>query len=171
MRMVFALLLLCLVPRFAVLPLAAQGQKPPQIGAQIWIEPGQTLEQIDDWFARLESSDMPVARLFVMWAYLEPGPVKWDFSLYDAAFRSAEKHHVAIVATVTPNGPPTHRAGDGNQGVGVLATNDAHTAAAEYIARIVARYRSNPALDTWLLVNEPGQAPAANPHAVQGFRV
>jgi hypothetical protein len=27
----------------------------PQFGAQIWIEPGQTPEQIDGWFATLEA--------------------------------------------------------------------------------------------------------------------
>lgn len=68
---------------------------------------------------------MPVARLFLMWAYMEPDPGKWDFSLYDAAFRSAEKHHVRIVATLTPNDPPTHMGGDGNQGVGILPTTGA----------------------------------------------
>ena len=39
----------------AVLGVAeAPGQGKPQIGAQIWIEPGQTPEEIDGWFAQLE---------------------------------------------------------------------------------------------------------------------
>ena len=38
----------------------------PEFGAQVWIEPGQTPEEIDGWFATLERSRMPVARLFMM---------------------------------------------------------------------------------------------------------
>jgi len=105
----------------------------PQFGAQIWIEPGQTAEEIDGWFARLEAGHMPVARLFMMWSYLEPKPNGWDWSLYDAAFRSAERHHVAIVATLTPSGPPAWLAGNDSQGIGVNATEEQRSRAADYI--------------------------------------
>src|SRR6201996_9668543 len=142
----------------------------PQLGAEIWIEPGQTPFQIDTWFRDLADSHMPVARLFLMWPYLEPASDQWDFTLYDAAFRSAEKYHIRIVATLTPNGLPPFLGGDGSQGVGVLPTVNDRQLAAAYIAKVVEHYRSSPALDTWLLVNEPGQAPVANPAAVSAFR-
>lgn len=148
---------------------AAWGEK-PQIGAQIWIEPGQTPAQIDGWFHDLARMDMPVARLFLMWSYLEPSPGKWDFTLYDEAFRAAEKYHVAVVATLTPSGPPPFRGGNGTQGVGVLPTVESREEAAVYIAKVVEHYRSSPALDTWLLVNEPGQPATDNPAAVTEFR-
>jgi len=70
----------------------------PLIGAQIWIEPGQTPAQIDGWFRELRDAHMPVARLFLMWPDLEPKKDVWDFTLYDEAFRAAEKYHVRIVA-------------------------------------------------------------------------
>ena len=141
----------------------------PQFGAQVWIEPGQTPAEIDGWFATLESSHMPVARLFMMWSYLEPKPGVWDWSLYDAAFRAAERHHVAIVATLTPSGPPAWMGGDDSQGVGVNATEALRTAAADYIGQVVERYKNSPALDTWLLLNEPGQAPVPSELAKGGF--
>jgi len=78
----------------------------PLLGAQVWIEPGQTPEQIDGWFRELANSHMPVARLFLMWTYLEPHLDQWDFSEYDEAFKAAEKYHVRIVATLTPSGRP-----------------------------------------------------------------
>jgi beta-galactosidase len=149
----------------------AVAQSGPQLGAQIWIEPGQTPAEIDAWFAQLESSHMPVARLFMMWTYLEIAPDQWDFSLYDAAFRAAEKHHVHIVATLTPNGPPLFRGGDGSQGRDILKTSKDVTAASAYLQKVVERYRSSPALDTWLLVNEPGQKPTVTPNAVAAFRL
>jgi beta-galactosidase len=141
----------------------------PQFGAQVWIEPGQSPAEIDSWFATLETSRMPVARLFMMWSYLEPKRDTWDWSLYDAAFRAAEKHHIAIVATLTPSGPPSWLGGDDSQGVGVNTTGAQQAEAAAYIGRVVERYRGSPALDTWLLLNEPGQAPVASELATASY--
>jgi beta-galactosidase len=140
------------------------------MGAQVWIEPGQTPAQIDTWFQELAEAHMPVARIFVMWSYLEVSPGQWDFSLYDETFRAAEKYHVRIVATLTPGGPPPFLGGNGNQGVGYPATVEARAAAARYIEKVVDRYKTSPSLDTWLLVNEPGMAPAAYPLALAEFR-
>jgi beta-galactosidase len=159
-----------LLATLALSAAAASPQTRPEMGAQIWIEPGQTPAEIDGWFAQLESAHMPVARLFMMWTYLETAPGQWDFTLYDAAFRSAEKHHVRIVATLTPNGPPVFRGGNGSQGRDIVTTPEAAAVGSMYIAKVVDRYRSSPALDTWLLVNEPGQRPAASPLAVAAFR-
>jgi beta-galactosidase len=142
----------------------------PQLGAEIWIEPGQTPFQIDTWFRDLADSHMPVARLFLMWPYLESTPNEWNFTLYDAAFRAAEKYHIHIVATLTPSGLPPFLGGNGSQGGGVLPTIKDQQLAAAYIAKVVEHYRSSSALDTWLLVNEPGQGPVANPAAITAFR-
>jgi len=133
----------------------------PLIGAEVWIEPGQTSAQIDGWFRALAEEHMPVARIFVMWSYVEVAPGEWDFSLYDQVFRAAEKYRVRVVATLTPGGPPPFLGGDGNQGSGYPATEEARNAAAEYIEKVVDRYKDSQALDTWMLVNEPGMAPAA----------
>jgi beta-galactosidase len=162
-----------LVVLFGVLCLAGGSSlaaNRPLLGAQIWIEPGQTDAEIDVWFRQLAQSHMPVARIFVMWSYLEPRPGEWDFSLYDAAFHSAEKYHVAIVATLTPSGPPPFAGGDGNQGVGMVVSQQRKMAASEYIHKVVERYRHSPALDSWLLVNEPGQSPSPDPLAIAAYK-
>jgi beta-galactosidase len=140
------------------------------MGAQVWIEPGQTSAQIDTWFRELAEAHMPVARIFVMWSYLEVAPQQWDYSLYDETFHAAEKYHVRIVATLTPGGPPAFLGGNGNQGTGYPATEEARAAAANYIEKVVDRYKSSPSLDTWLLVNEPGMAPADYSLALAEFR-
>jgi beta-galactosidase len=142
----------------------------PLIGAQIWIEPGQTAAQIDGWFRQLSEAHMPVARLFLMWTQLEPKKGVWDFAQYDAAFNAAEKYHVRIVATLTPSGPAPFLGGDGTQGNSVIGSEIDRDLAADYIARVVTRYRDSPALDTWILMNEPGQAASPQPLAVTGFR-
>ena len=62
----------------------------PLLGAQVWIEPGQTPAEIDGWFRQLEEEQMPVARIFVMWSYIETSPGYWDYALYDEVFRAAD---------------------------------------------------------------------------------
>ena len=141
----------------------------PQLGAQIWIERGQNKADIDGWFHTLAVAHMPVARIFLMWSDLERAPDQWDFTEYDEAFRAAEKEHVRIIATLTPNGAPPFRMGQGTQGIGVVGSSENSAAAAAYIRKVVLHYRDSPSLDTWLLLNEPGQKPELQPLAVQGF--
>jgi beta-galactosidase len=149
--------------------LAACAQSVPQLGSQVWIEPGQTEADVDHWFALLEQAHMPVARIFIMWPYVEAQSGTWDFSLYDRVFQAADRHHVRIVATLTPSGFPLFLDGDGTQGLGLPKTEEQELAAENYIRRVVQRYRSNPALDSWILLNEPGQAPSPTPRAQKEF--
>ncbi|NOZ57327.1 MAG: hypothetical protein GXO73_11135, partial [Calditrichaeota bacterium] len=167
------LLLVLLGLRFFAAPLStfAGSEHVPLIGAQIWIEPGQTPEQIDHWFATLAESHMPVARIFLSWNYLEPEPNRWDFSLYDAAFRAAEKHGVRIVATLTPDFGPTHRGfWYRTQGASIVATPARLKEAAVYIQHVVDHFKTSPALDAWMPMNEPGQPPSPDSLAVNRFR-
>lgn len=150
-----------------------QAQQPPRIGAQIWIEPGQKPEQIDQWFRLLAEHKMPVCRLFIMWNYVQPAPDRWNWSLYDQAFASAQKHGVKIVATLTANHGPAfadpyyfYKAQDGR----IPQTEEQLLLSETYITQLVKRYAAHPALDTWMLQNEPGQLPTADPLAMGRFR-
>ncbi|HEV2862168.1 MAG TPA: beta-galactosidase [Pyrinomonadaceae bacterium] len=156
-----------------LLPAAAGAAEPerPRLGAQVWVEPGQTEQDLDRWFKTLADSHMPVARLFLMWNYLEAEPGRWDFRLYDAAFRAAERHGVRVVATLTPNHGPAHRGYTySTQGGAITTTEERLREADDYVARVVNRYRTSPALDSWMLMNEPGQRAAADPLALARYR-
>jgi beta-galactosidase len=146
--------------------------KIPQIGAQVWIEPGQTREEIYRWFRILADHRMPCARLFLMWNYIEIKPGDWDFSLYDFAFDAAKKYGIRIQATLTPNHGPAHRGKEFwylSQGEVILADRRQLKPAESYIEKTVGKYRSHPALEYWWLQNEPGQAPANDPLAIERF--
>ncbi|HYN90403.1 MAG TPA: beta-galactosidase [Thermoleophilaceae bacterium] len=150
---------------------AAPAAPRPLIGAQVWIEPGQTPDEIDGWFRTLAESGMPVARLFLMWNYLEPAPGRWEFALYDAAFASAARHGVRVVATLTAHHGPPHRGYVyRSQGSRIVDTEERLVEAEEYVQQVVSRYAKSPALDTWMLMNEPGQPPSPDPLAVARFR-
>jgi beta-galactosidase len=114
----------------------------PLIGAEIMDDPAATPEMIDGWFKLLADAGMPLARVFL--------PREEDaLQRMDWFFRAAEKYGVGITATLGgwPS-PKTER----------------------WIRAVVARYQDSPALDSWILVNEPGQPPEANVLAVEKFR-
>jgi beta-galactosidase len=146
--------------------------KIPQIGSQVWIEPGQTHEDIERWFKILSDHKMTCARLFLMWNYIEMKPGRWDFSLYDIAFDAAKKNNIKIQATLTPNHGPAYYGKEFwhlSQGEIILTDRKQLGFAEDYIKKIVGRYKSHPALEYWWLQNEPGQAPSNNALAMERF--
>ncbi|MEK7405486.1 MAG: beta-galactosidase [Acidobacteriota bacterium] len=137
----------------------------PLIGSQVWFAPGEVdqPEDIDRIFRTLAEHQMPVARVSVVWNYMERAPGQWDFSMYDRIFAAAEKHGVRIVATLWPQAKAPFLTG--------MPHTEAQLKAGErYLEQVVVRYRKSRALDTWLLINEPGQQPVDDPLAVQRFR-
>lgn len=152
---------------------ALRAQEVPQIGAQVWIEPGQSQAEIDSWFKTLAEHNMPVARLFIMWNYIETQPGKWDFSLYDMAFRAAEKHGVTIQATLTANHGAAHTDSKfwykWQDGLMPQSQNQL-SQAEKYIEQVVKRYKTSPALENWWLQNEPGQLNSHDPLAMSHFK-
>ena len=145
----------------------------PQMGAEVWIEPGQTNKQIDEYFRLMAEYKMTTARLFIMWNQIETRPGVYDYSLYDMAFKAAEKYSIKIVATLTPSEPApclnnrsfyflhTHLMPENKKELPV---------AAGYIKETVNRYKNNPALEYWWLTNEPGQNPVASDLALGEFK-
>lgn len=53
----------------------------PMIGAEVFIEPGQTNEQIDTWFRRLKEAGMTVTRIRMFESYMHKPNGTWDYSL------------------------------------------------------------------------------------------
>ena len=119
----------------------------PQLGAEVWLEPQYTASYIESLFKLLADSHMPVARLFIGGS---------DMTMYDNAFASAEKYGVKIQATLTVPERPN--------------TSDDLVRQAQNVKRIVGRYKNSPALETWWLMNEPGNGPSSSPFAMQLFR-
>lgn len=124
----------------------------PSIGAQVFIEPGQTEEQIDGYFQTLENCDMDVARIRMFGAHIMAPDGSTDFSLYDTAFDAAARHGVRLFATLFP---PTDELTD--VGGFKFPRSKRHLdQVAHYIRTTVAHFSNHPALDTWVLQNEPG---------------
>ena len=74
----------------------------PFIGAQIFIEPGQSESQLDNCFNLMKKSKMEVCRIRMFELYMKDQEGKWDFSLFDRAFHLAEKYGIKVYATLFP---------------------------------------------------------------------
>lgn len=152
-RLLACLLLLCARPYGTV-----HAQQSIDIGAEVWIEPGQTPEQIDRWFRLAADNGMYSVRLFLMWNYIEARPGTFDFSLYDAAFAAANRHGVRIEATLCAiHGPAwlSEKFRGRPQFNELFASEEVLVRATEYIRQTVTRYRGDRALESWWVLNEP----------------
>jgi beta-galactosidase len=145
----------------------------PTLGAEVYLEPGQTAAQIDNWVKTLSDNKMPVARVFMMWNYLEPKPDVWDFTLYDELFKAANKYKVKVTATLVPNSPPFHWGKPFfyvTHNMLAFAKEEYREKSKKYIKEVVDRYKNNPALDSWWLYNEPSASMRPDEFAVNEFK-
>lgn len=138
---------------FSLLCSTAWAQKfdHPVIGAQVFIEPGQTAEDIDEFFSILERNHMKVARIRMFGAHMFRGDQP-DYSLYDAAFDAAQRHGVKIFATLFPTTDELHDVG----GFKFPGSKQHLQEIDDYIRNVVRHFKGHPALSVWVLQNEPG---------------
>src|SRR4051812_23697975 len=103
-----AYLLLLAIITFTV-ELLAQTSKSdvPMIGAEVFIEPGQSPQQIDTWFKRMKESGMTITRIRLFESYMHKPDGTWDFVLYDEAYKAGEKYNIKIYGNPFPATPFT----------------------------------------------------------------
>ena len=123
----------------------------PFIGAQVFIEPGQTSGDIDTWFRILHENHLPICRIRLFENYMRTPDGGWDFSLFDQAFQAAEKYGIKIMGTLFPATPFTDVGG-----FKFPRTTEHLEEIAAYIQNLVTHFRASPALFGWVLINEPG---------------
>lgn len=122
----------------------------PSVGAQVFIEPGQSSSQVDGWFSLMQEQGMKVCRIRMFEEYMHSGGT-WDFSIFDRAFDAAARHGVKIFATLFPADP------DRSIGGFKFPFTEQHKRdIADYIQHLVCHYKEHEALLGWVLLNEPG---------------
>ncbi|MCX6239227.1 MAG: beta-galactosidase trimerization domain-containing protein [Bacteroidia bacterium] len=123
----------------------------PFVGAQVFIEPGQTPEEIDTWFRVLEENHFTVCRIRMFESYMKKQDGTWDFTLFDNAFRSAEKHGIKVFGTIFPYTEKTDIGGF------KFPRDEAHLQSiALFIKQLTTHFVQFKSLYGWVLINEPG---------------
>ncbi|MGN0188712.1 MAG: hypothetical protein ACI395_04280, partial [Candidatus Cryptobacteroides sp.] len=134
-------------------PLSTNWNDVPLIGGQVFIEPGQTEEMIEGWFRLLSENKMKLCRIRMFENYMKDENGNWDFSLFDTAFRMADKYGVKIYATLFPDTPFTDIGGF------KYPHSDRHLEQIdEYVAAAVGHFSAYESLYAWVLMNEPGSS-------------
>ena len=123
----------------------------PFVGAQVFIEPGQTSEQVESYFKILSSSHMTVCRIRMFESYMRKKDGTWDFAMFDRAFELADKHGIKVLATLFPYTEKTDIGGI------KYPRDKAHLdSIASYIKHVVTHFKNYENLYGWVLINEPG---------------
>jgi beta-galactosidase len=142
---------ICLLMLLKVLPAQTSINEVPMIGAEIFIEPGQTPQEIDTWFKRLKEAGMTVTRIRMFERYMHTPDGKWDFSLFDEAYKAGEKYGIKIYGNLFPATPFTDVGG-------FKFPRDAQhlKSIADYIKNLVTHFRQFKSCYGWVPINEPG---------------
>jgi beta-galactosidase len=123
----------------------------PIFGAQIFIELGQTQADIDTWFLRLKENGMKTTRIRMFESYMHKPDGTWDFSLFDMAFKAAEKYDIKVYATLFPYTEKTDIGGF------KFPRDEKHLKSiAVYIEKLVTHFSRFKSMYSWVLINEPG---------------
>lgn len=127
-----------------------------RIGAQIFLDPDHTKEEIEMHFARMKEVGLTLVRVFIIWDHVERQQGEWRFDLYDHAYDAAAANGISILTTLCPEDPPgwTQQTPFYHSKL-LLNTPELRERGAEYVRRIVTRYKDHPAQGPWSLGNEP----------------
>jgi beta-galactosidase len=121
------------------------------IGAEVFIELGQTPEEIDTWFLRLKEAGMLVTRIRLFETYMHKADGTWDYDLFDEAYRAAEKYGIKIYGNLFPA-----TAFNDLGGLKFPKDEDQLIAIARYVENVVSHFKQFSSHYGWVPVNEPG---------------
>lgn len=123
----------------------------PMFGAQVFVEPGQTEAETEQWFKTMHENGMSICRIRMFESYMHRPDGSWDFSLFDRAFRMAEKYNIRVMGTFFPLTEKTDIGG------WKFPKDDAQlNSFAEYISQLTKHFKQFKSLYAWVLINEPG---------------
>jgi beta-galactosidase len=121
------------------------------IGAEVFIEPGQAPEEIDLWFRRLQEAGMTVTRIRLFETYMRKPDGKWDYTLFDEAYKAADKYGIKVYGNLFPATAFTDLGGL------KFPKDETHLhAIARYIENVVPQFKQFRSCYGWVPVNEPG---------------
>ncbi len=123
----------------------------PEIGAEVFIERGQTEQEIDTLFCQLKNNGMTITRIRLFEPYMRTADGQWDFSLFDRAFAAGDKYGIKIYGNLFPD--------TSFEDVGgfKFPRDNAHFASIrEYIKNVVPHFSLFKSCVGWVPINEIG---------------
>lgn len=149
---------------------AARADETVRVGAEFFLNHTETADSVARHFQMMKEHGLSIARIFVIWDDIERTPGQWDFRRYDWVYDAAAANGIRIAATLCAEDPPGwtqqtpfyHQRTDLNE-------PQRRKHAAEYLEKVIVRYRNHPAQGYWLLMNEPTLPPYFTPPTMARF--
>lgn len=143
----------------------------PQVGAQLFVNRHDSPEFVERMVAQMAKARFSLLRVFLVWDHLEPREGVWQWKTYDAVFAAAARHGLGVIATLMAASPPGWmRLTSGLQDVADLDDPAVWSHCERYLEQVLARWSAAPALDSWILWNEPARILSRTPGTMAGFR-
>ena len=134
-----------------LLPHLSAQNSVPEIGAEVFIEPGQTSQEIDTWFRQLKENHMTVTRIRMFETYMHKADGSWDYALFDQAYKAGEKYGIKIYGNLFPATSFTDVGGF------KFPRDEAHLKSiGDYIKNLVTHFKQFKSCYGWVPINEPG---------------
>jgi beta-galactosidase len=157
-------------------PYAAPAELPgsilskPRLGAEFFLNNGETRDGVFQYLRRMAESGLTIARIFTIWDQIEREEGKWDYWGYDWIYDAAAQNGILVANTLCSEDPPGwmgtapfyHQWAD-------LSNPRLRPYSEIYIEKVVNRYKNHPAHGVWLLQNEPGLSGGAEPYVLAEF--
>ena len=146
------------------------------LGSMYWVNPNHSPEDFREDMRRVKENRIRLLRIMIVWEYVETERDKYDFSLYDKAFRAAEEAGIGVMGSFLFYLPfhllveqEKNGASDFDKRYACLDRPEIREALGRFMSETVRRYRSSPALKMWNLWNEPTDTPCQCPHSLEKF--
>ncbi len=123
----------------------------PRVGAQVFIEPGQTAAEIDTWFSIMNKYGLDICRIRLYESYMRKPDGTWDFTLFDLAYEAAEKYNIKVFGTLFPA-----TTFEDVGGFKFPRTYGHLESIADYIKNLISHFKLFKSCAAWVLINEPG---------------
>lgn len=143
----------------------------PRLGAEFFLNNGETRENVFRHFHLMAETGLTIARIFTIWDQIERVQGQWDFWGYDWIYDAAAQNGILVANTLCSEDPPGwmgtapfyHQWAD-------LSNPRLRPYSEIYIDKVVNRYKNHPAHGVWLLQNEPGiSGSGSEPYALAEF--
>lgn len=143
-----------------------------RFGSHLFVNPEDTTGDLFPRLAELAGAGFTLVRLFMTWNQLEPRPGVFRWTPFDEVFDEAGRLGMKVVPTLMAVSPPGWMGlTNGLQEIADLDDPAFMDAALAHAHRVVTRYREHPALDSWILWNEPGRRPRPDsPHVIRAYQ-
>lgn len=142
-----------------------------RVGSQLFINRHDTAERVAGLMRKMKEAGFSLVRVFLVWDHLEPREGQWEWEVYDRLFVEAELNGIQVVATLMAVSPPGWmQLTDGLQDVANLDDPAIWQHVLRYVREVVSRWRSSPALHSWILWNEPARVLGREDSTMDAYR-